>query len=136
MKTDLKTIKIVLLFLGGILAIYLIYLLSSLMIPLAMALFLAILLQPVLAWFERKKLPFGLSLTAISVSSLTFLALFGIVIYQTGVSLVEEKDKLLGQINIKLDSLFAWFNSFGMVELNSGDITQILGQMMFSDWIL
>jgi len=136
MQTDLKTIKIVLLFLGGILVIYLIYLLSSLLIPLAMALFLAILLQPVLAWFERKKWPFALSLSAISVSSLTFLALFGILIYQTGVSLVEEKDKLLGQINIKLDSLFAWFNSFGLVELNSVEITKILGQMMSSDWIL
>lgn len=136
MEQDIKTIKTILLVFGAIVIIYLLHVLAILLIPLALALFLAMLLQPVLAWFERKKWPFSLSLTVISITTVSLLALIGLIIYQTGVSLVDQKAKLLNQINLKLAGIFNWVHNLFGLEINPDEITGILGEVMSSDWIL
>ena len=136
MENNLKTIKNLLIFISSILIAFLLHELSHLLIPLALALFFAILLQPILAWFERKKWPFGLSLLVISLTSISTVALIGLMIYQTGVSLVKQKDKLLGQINIKLEGILEWMHQITVVEINPADITSSLSQIMSADWII
>lgn len=136
MEQELKSIKNLLWIFMAVLLTYLISVLSNLLIPLALALFIAILLQPVLAWFERKRIGFGISLSVISITSLSSLALFGILVYQTGKSLMQEKEKLLGQINIKLTSILEKLNALPGVSLESADIVDKLGQLMSYDWIL
>ncbi len=109
---------------------------ANLLIPLALALFIAILLQPVLAWFERKNIGFGVSLSVISISTLSALALFGVLVYQTGRSLMKEKDKLLSQINIKLSTIIDKLNTLPGVDLQSSEIVDKLAQLMSYDWII
>ncbi|MDN5199844.1 AI-2E family transporter [Fulvivirgaceae bacterium BMA10] len=136
MENNIKTIKNTLLVFLGIVVAYLISVLSNILIPLALALFFAILLQPILAWFERKKWPFGLSLIVIYVTSLGTVSLIGMLIYQTGVSLVKQKEKLLGQINVKLHGILNWFEGLSGIQIQSSDITETLSQMMSTDWII
>lgn len=136
MEKELRSINSLLWIFLAVLLTYLISVLSNLLIPLAMAMFIAILLQPALAWFERQKIGFGISLSAISISSLSALALFGIFVYQTGKSLMTEKEKLLGQINIKLSGILEKLNTLPGVSLESSDIVDKLGQLMSYDWIL
>ena len=136
MENNLKTIKNILIFITSILIAFLLNELSHLLIPLALALFFAILLQPILAWFERKSWPFSLSLIVISLTSISTVALIGLMIYQTGVSLVKQKDKLLEQINVKLQGILEWVHQLTGVAMNSADITSALSQMMSADWII
>lgn len=120
----------------AVLVAYLLSILAGLLIPLALALFLAILLQPVLAWFERKNIGFGISLSVISITSLSALALFGMLVYQTGRSLMIEKEKLLTQIHAKLTTILERINHLPGVYLEPSDIVDNLGQLLSTDWLV
>jgi len=80
---------------------YLLKVLSSLFIPLALALFVALLFYPVLRWFHEKKVPYSLSLTFILVVSFYVLNGIGELIFQTILEILREQDKLLVQIHTK-----------------------------------
>lgn len=133
---NLHTIKNILIFIAAILIAVLFHELANMLIPLALALFFSILLQPVLAWFERKNWPFSLSLIVIYLTSISSVALVGLMIYQTGLSLVKQKDKLLSQINVKLNGILDWLYQFSGIEVQSNEITGMLSQMMSADWII
>ena len=135
-NSDLRSIKNLMWFFFAVLLAYLLSVLAGLLIPLAMALFIAILLQPTLAWFERKNINFGISLSVISVTSLSALALFGMLVYQTGKSLMKEKGKLLTQINEKLSTLLDRINHLPGVQIESDDIVDNLAQLLSTDWLV
>lgn len=136
MEKDLRTVKNLLSFLVGALIIYFVSLLSSMLIPLVLALFMAILLQPIMAWFEKKHLPLGVSLIAITLSSITALSLVGVIIYGTYKELVNEKEKLLGEISQKLDGILVWVNQLSGLELDAKGAIEMISQMISLDWIL
>ena len=136
MDKDIRNIKHLLWFFFAVLLAYLLSVLAVLLVPLALALFLAILLQPLLAWFERKNIGFGISLTVISVTTLSALALFGMMVYQTGRSLMQEKEKLLSQINMKLTSLLDRVNDLPGVYFEAKDIVDGLVQLLSTDWLV
>lgn len=136
MEKNIKSIKNLLSILLAILLVYLLSVLSTLLIPLALALFIAILLQPVLSWFEKKKWPFALSLSMVSVSTLGVLWLFGMLFYRTGVNIVQQKTYLLSQVKIKLEGVIAWANNLPGVELQSSDMVDVLSGLMSYDWLI
>jgi len=136
MEKDIRTIKTLLAIIVGVISIYFVSVLSSMLIPLALALFLAILVQPILAWFERKSWPFGLSVVAISSSTFFILYLFSLIIVGTFKSLVNEKEKLLTQINGKLDNILNWINTKTNLTLDAEGVTDILSEMISTDWII
>ena len=57
---DIQTIRNLLMFFAGLVLLYLLKVLSHLLIPLFLAMFIAMLLQPIMAFLERKKVPFGI----------------------------------------------------------------------------
>jgi len=136
MEKDIKSIKNVLFILLTILGVYLLSVLSDLLVPLVLALFIAILLQPTLTWFQSKRWPFSLSLTVISATTLSMLWGLGALIYQTGLSITDQKDVLLSQIQTKLNSTIVWVNSLPGVEMNTDDIIATLSSLMSYDWLL
>jgi len=107
MEQDIRTIRNFLGFAFAGLLIYCISILSSLLIPLTLALFFAILLQPIMAWFERKNFPFIVSLTLIAAGAISILALIGILIYETAVQIAGQQDKLAEQIEFKVTGILA-----------------------------
>ncbi|UII32670.1 AI-2E family transporter [Fulvivirga ulvae] len=136
MEKDIKKIKNILSVLLAFLFVYLLSILSSLLIPLALALFIAILLQPVLSWFESKRWPFPLSLTVVSVSSLGVLWLLGMLFYRTGVNIIRQKEYLLNQVSIKLDEALVWINNLPGIEIQSRDLVDIISGVMSYDWLI
>ena len=136
MKKNITTIKNILTFFLAILIVYLLSVLSSLLIPLVLALFIAIVLQPALLWFERKKWPFAMSLSFVSASTLGVLWLFGMLFYKTGQNIIEQKGYLLEQINYKLSGIIGWVNNFPGIELDSDNIVNIISSVMSYDWVL
>lgn len=132
----LKSIKNILSVLLAILLIYLASVLSTLLIPLVLALFIAILLHPVLLWFERKRWPFALSLTVVWATTLGLLWLFGTLIYQTALSIAEQKDYLLAQIDSKLEGMLVWVNNLPNVDVQADNFVELLGYFMSFDMIL
>jgi len=105
MEQDIRTIRNFLGVAFAALLIYCISILSSLLIPLTLALFFAILLQPIMEWFERKNFPFIISLTMIAVGAISILALIGTLIYETAVQIAGQQDKLIEQIEFKLTGI-------------------------------
>ncbi len=136
LSNDLRSIKNLLWFFFAVLVAYLLSVLAGLLIPLALALFLAILLQPILAWFEQKNVGFGISISVISITTLSALALFGMLVYQTGKSLMQEKEKLLSQINAKITTLLDRINHIPGVYVESSDIMDNLSQLLSSDLLV
>lgn len=57
MNNELATIRILLIFFAGIVILFLLHLLQDLLVPLMLAMFIALLMQPTLAWFEKKNFP-------------------------------------------------------------------------------
>jgi len=136
MEKHLVTIKNILLVFLAFVIIYLLFVLSTLLMPLALALFIAIVLQPALLWFERKKWPYALSLTVVSASTLGVLYLFGMLFYKTGQSIIEQKGYLLEQVNYKLKGIIEWVNTLPGVQFNSDDIVGVLSSILSYDWLL
>ena len=136
MEKEIRTIKTLLSFFAAILIIYLVSLLKGLLVPLAFAFFFAILLQPILAWFERKRWPFGLSLAVISIGSIILLWLIGMLFYETALNLVDEKDKLLEQINGKLDGISLWVTEMTGFSVDAGQFTDLISPLFSVEWFL
>ncbi len=136
METDLKIAKNVLVFMCAVLVIYLLSLLSFLLIPLALALFMSMLAQPALAWFEQKKVPYLISVLAISIPSLGALGLSGLLIYKTARELYSEKELLLTQIQGKIASILEWANQTTGLDLTEKDITDQIEPLFSVDWLI
>ena len=133
----LSTIKNILLFFLAIVVIILLKELSGLLIPLAFALFIGVLLQPVIAFFEKKNWPYTVSISLITLLTLAFLGLVGIIVVDTGSQIVDQKDKLIEQINVKLDSIIALVDHLpGFSALESENLTDVLNQVISTEFIL
>ena len=79
---DIQTIRNLLMFFAGLVLLYLLKVLSHLLIPLFLAMFIAMLLQPIMAFLERKKVPFGISLAMIWIVISAILFGIGTIIRQ------------------------------------------------------
>ncbi|MFT5914955.1 MAG: putative PurR-regulated permease PerM [Flammeovirgaceae bacterium] len=136
METDLKVAKNVLVFMCAVLVIYLLSLLSFLLIPLALALFMSMLAQPALAWCEEKGFPYLASVLAISIPSLGALGLSGLLVYKTASELYDEKDSLFTQIHGKMSRIIDWVNESAGLNLTGEDITNKIKPLFSVDWLV
>ncbi len=80
---------------------------AAILLPFVLALFTVIAFQPVLAFLERKRVPRILSITAISVIVLLALSLTFIIVSQTVVEIVDQKDTLVEHFSNRIrDGIF------------------------------
>lgn len=136
MEKEIRLIKNILLFMLAVLGTYLLSLLSSLLIPLALALFMAMLLQPAMLWLERRKVPATISLIVVNIASFGVLFLVGLLVYKTGKGLYQEKDILLAQVSQKIESLLNWFNNLSGLDLSPTDIVKQVEPLFSVDWLV
>ncbi|MCB0506726.1 MAG: AI-2E family transporter [Chitinophagales bacterium] len=101
MERDLSTIRIILIFFAGITILFLLHLLQELLVPLLLAMFIALLMQPTLVWFEKRKFPLWLSVSIIWIFLLLLFFIVGAVIYQTGRDIYLEKEFIFAQVQDK-----------------------------------
>lgn len=136
-NADLRVVKNILLIFAAILGILIIKTLSSLLIPLAFALFIGILLSPIITYLDRKKWPYTISITLITVFTLGFLFLIGLIVYDTGLQIVEQKDKLLLQIDAKFQEILGNLSFIpGVSSLETGGFIEMINQVMSTEFLL
>lgn len=130
MQKDINTIKNTLLVLLGILFAYLLKELADLFIPLALAFFIALLLYPVLNWFQQRKVPFPLSLTLILLASFYVLNRIGELIFQTFAQIIYDQDLLLTQIQARLEPMLRFAETRLRFDLDdySGSLWELASQ--------
>ena len=105
LKKDIKIIKVSLLIIASVVILFVLRLFSFIFIPFFLALFIAILLLPILNWFESKKIPNWLGIVIIVVVSVLFIWLNGIVLQKTSVELYHSKDEIITKAEEKINPL-------------------------------
>ncbi len=136
-NSDVRTIKNILMLFAAILLIVLIKTLSSLLIPFAFALFIGILLSPVIEFLEKKKWPYTVSISMITILTLGFIFLIGLVVYDTGSQILAEKTKLLAQIEARFEVILGQLEFIpGVKELEADGFTTALNRIISKDFIL
>lgn len=136
-NSDVRTIKNLLMLFAAILLIVLIKTLSSLLIPLAFALFIGILLSPIIEFLEKKKWPYTVSISMITIITLGFIFLIGLVVYDTGSQILAEKTKLLAQIEARFEVILGQLEFIpGVKELEADGFTAALNRIISKDFIL
>ncbi|MDX9791067.1 MAG: AI-2E family transporter [Candidatus Kapaibacterium sp.] len=114
-----NSIKIVVIFFAAVLLFYLLNQLSSILLPLVLALLIAILVQPFINFLLRKGLPKWLILPTFSILSLAVLFGIGLIISNTISQIVDEQNYLLSRLLLKIDALLIWINETFNARLDS-----------------
>ncbi|MCE7990568.1 MAG: AI-2E family transporter [Roseivirga sp.] len=136
-EAHLATIKNILIFFMAIVIIMIVKTLSGLLIPLAFAIFTGILLQPIIAFLEKKKWPYTISITLITLLTVGCFYLAGLIMVDTGSQIVSEKDKLLGQIENRAQSMIEQFDHLpGVDKIEVTNFTELINKVATSDFIL
>jgi len=136
MNNDLATIRIILIFFAGIVVLFLLYLLQDLLVPLMLAMFIALLLQPTLVWFEKKKFPLWLSVSTIWVLLFSLFFVIGAVIYQTGSEIFGEREYIIAQVQLKTAGLLQMYNRFTGKELDIEATVAAITSSISSEFIM
>lgn len=105
LKKDIKIIKVSLLIIASVVVLFVLRLFSFIFIPFFLALFIAILLLPILNWFESKKIPNWLGILIIVLVSSLFLWINGIVLQKTSIELYHSKDEIIVKTGEKINPL-------------------------------
>lgn len=136
-ESHLSTIKNILLFFMAIAVILIIKTLSGLLIPLAFALFTGILLQPIIAFFEKRKWPYTVSITLITIVTIGFIYLIGLIVADTGSQIVAQKTKLLEQVETKGSALIQNFDHLpGIDQIEVTSFTELINKIATPDFML
>lgn len=135
--TNLRVIKNILLFFGAIVGVFLIKTLSGLLIPLAFAFFIGLLLEPLIQFLIKKGWPYTVSIILITLLTLGFLFLVGLIVFDTGTQIVAEKDKLLNQIDLKFDDILANLSFIpGIDTLETDGFTEMLNELISVEFLI
>ncbi len=136
MNKDIATIRIILIFFASITVLFLLHLLQELLVPLLLAMFIALLMQPALVWFEKRKFPLWLSVSLIWV--FLFLLFFTIAAftYKTGTEIFSEKEYIIAQVQEKSAGLLQAYNKFTGKELNLEAISDKIISSISSEFIM
>ncbi|OEK04794.1 AI-2E family transporter [Roseivirga misakiensis] len=136
-NSNLRTIKNILILFAAILVIVIIKTLSGLLIPLAFALFVGILLSPIIEFLERKGWPYSVSITVITILTLGFIFLIGLVVFDTATQIVAEKGKLLSQMETRFEVILSQIEFIpGVKELEADGFTNALNRIISKDFIM
>ena len=136
-ENNVRTIKNILLVFAAIVLIMIIKELSGLLIPLAFALLVGILLSPIIEYLEKKHWPYTVSISLISVLTLGFLFLIGVIVYDTATQIANEKEKLLGQMEVKFEDILAQLQFIpGIKQMEADGLITILNKVLSQEFIL
>lgn len=135
LEKEIKAVKKVLNIFLVVLIIYLLYVLKQYFIPVALALFFAVLLIPLLSKMVEKKFPMGLSIGLISLGFLGLIFLFGLFISRMAARLINESDELGTQIQAKVAMIQEWLNGVGGGYFDESRIEESLSNIINPNFI-
>lgn len=106
----LVSIRNVLIVFLAILIFYILSAMSSILLPLVLALLFAILFQPLIMFLRNKKVPRIIILPTISIITLGILFGVGVIITDTAENILEQQDYLLTRLVAKIEMTMSWIN--------------------------
>jgi len=115
-STD-NTIKNILIVFLLVLIFYLMKVLGAILIPLLLALLSAIFFQPFISFLRRIRTPQWLILPLITIFSLFIFFIFYQIIGEMYIQILDEKDFLIQQFELKLRPAIEWLSSFMGINL-------------------
>lgn len=133
---DITTIRNILVFFAAIASLYIFHLLQDLLVPLMLALFLALLVHPILAWFEKKRIPMFVSVGVIVICIISINALLILIFYKTGKHIFAEKAYFVAQIKYKLGGLLEIYTNITGDDLDLNQMVDKLQNYFSSDFLM
>jgi predicted PurR-regulated permease PerM len=135
-RKNITTIRNILVFFAAIAALYIFNLLQDLLVPLVLALFLALLVHPILEWFEKKRMPMFVSVGVIVIGIIFVNACLFLIFYKTGKHIFAEKTYLVSQIKYKLGGLIDVYTNITGEDLDLNDMVDKLQNYFSSDFLM
>ncbi|MEQ8470769.1 MAG: AI-2E family transporter [Marinoscillum sp.] len=132
---SLRVIKNILVVFLGIVILYLLKILSNLFVPLAFALFFAILLQPLVDLFRRK---FSLNVSVILstiVSVIGFLAI-GFIVFNAVSGFIQNRDTVLAEVTEELKPLIDFWSSLLGAEMKEDELKDYISRVVPTEKVL
>jgi AI-2 transport protein TqsA len=127
-----NTLNILLL---GIISFWLLITLDNILIPLVLALFLVMLLQPILEFLNKRKFPNWLSVTIVSLLMLAMLFVFVLIIIQTAEQFAVSGADFLSRLNSKIYQIIQWINNTIGIHLYSSQVKSYLSNLIIGEKI-
>lgn len=129
------TVRNILIFFALMLLFYLLQVLSTLIIPLVLALLLAMIFQPLMSFLIRKKFPKWLILPLISILSLAVL--FGLIniVISTSYEILSQKDYMLSRLSLRLDDGLNTVSAITRQNIDKNYVTNEIISLYKSGWI-
>ena len=94
------------------------YYLSSILKPFFVAVFLSILLDPLVEILRKIKIPKGIAVVIVLLLTFAFLFLLGLVVYASFTSFADELPKYEAKFSVMFQNILQWFN-IPLQDLNS-----------------
>lgn len=116
---DIKTIKNMLIFFAVVLLFYLLKELAAILLPFVLALLVALVVQPLILFLNRKKIPNLVVFPLVTIISLSVLFFIGFIIGDTASQIYDQKDYLLSQLLTKTDYLLVFLNNTFNLKLDT-----------------
>ena len=118
MNTHLQQIKYILTAFGIIVLLYLLKTLSSLVIPLVLAVFISLLLYPGVAWLVKRNVPYWVSVL-ITIVLIFVIGDFVLTMITNSIGdFTNHQEELTQQVNTKLAPLLAFTNQYLPMDLS------------------
>lgn len=133
---DIIAIRRILTYFAGLTILYLIYLLQKVLIPFVLALFIALLVYPILKFLDKRKVPIWLSIAMIWVVIIASIFFLGWVFYSTGLSFYEQRDVLFLQLQHKLNDIIAYANHQYQLRIDISDVMLSIRERLNSSYLL
>lgn len=130
-----KSIKTILMVFVFALIMYLLWALKSILLPLALALLLAALFQPLILMLRKIKIPNFIIVPFIGIVTLAIIyGIFNIVI-QAGSDMSIQQDYLLERLEIKLKIILKWLTGLNIAALKPNELSRTLTEMVNNEFI-
>lgn len=135
MARSLRVIKNILVVFLAIVILYLLKMLSNLFVPLAFALFFAILLQPLVSLFKRK-FSLNVSVVLTTIFSVIAFLLIGFLFYNAVSAFVSNRDDILAGVTAELKPMIDRVTSLMGSELKEDELKEYISRVVPTDQVL
>lgn len=132
---SLRVIKNILVVFLGIVILYLLKILSNLFVPLAFALFFAILLQPLVTQF-RKKFSLNVSVVLTTIVSVIIFLAVGFIVYNAVSGFIQNRDTVLAEITAELKPLIDTIAGTVGTELKEEELKDYISRVVPTEKVL
>lgn len=127
--------KYISILISAIAVFWVLSLLQGILVPLVVAIFFVMVLQPILGFLHGRKFPNWLAVTIISILSLFTLLVVLTIVSETVSQIANSGDTFINAFNRKFDSLIEWFNRTTNYRFQTWEIKKAISDLFTGEFI-